>query len=54
MRLGALSPATSKKIVQTVRRFLTWLKMTYPHEFREVSVAWIESLRPPRSVEPTS
>jgi len=52
--LSALSSATSKKIVQTVRRFMTWLKMTYPHEFREVSVAWIESLRPPRSVESTT
>jgi integrase len=48
---GVLSPATLKKIVQTTKRFLTWLKMIYPGEYREVSVAWIEALRPPRSVE---
>ena len=49
---GTLSPVALKKIIQTVKRFLTWLKMTYPSEFREVSVAWIEALRPPRCVEP--
>lgn len=48
---GMLSPSTLKKIIQTVKRFLTWLKMTYPREFRDMSVAWIEALRPPRSVE---
>ena len=49
---GTLSPSTLKKIIQTVKRLLTWLKMTYPREFRDMSVAWIEALRPPRSVEP--
>ncbi len=51
---GSLSSATLKKIIQTVKRFMTWLKMTYPREFREMPVAWIEALRPPRSVEQTS
>ena len=48
---GVLSPATLKKIIQTTKRFLMWAKLTYPRELREVSAAWIEALRPPRSVE---
>ena len=49
---GTLSPVTLKKIMQTVKRFLIWLKMTYAREFRDVTTAWIDALRPPRSVEP--
>jgi integrase len=47
-----LSPATLKKIAQTAKRFFTWAKMTYSRRFRAVSKAWIDALRPPRSVQP--
>ncbi len=49
---GVHAPSTLKKIIQTAKRFFVWLKMTYPREYREVSMAWIEALRPPRSTEP--
>ena len=47
-----LAPTTLKKVIQTTRRFFTWSKTTYPRDFRGVSVAWIDTLRPPRSIEP--
>jgi site-specific recombinase XerD len=47
-----LAPTTLKKVIQTTKRFFTWLKTTYPRDFRGVSAAWIDTLRPPRSVEP--
>ena len=47
-----LAPTTLKKIVQTAKRFLTWLKLTYPREYRALSPAWIESLRQPRGPQP--
>ncbi len=47
-----LASSTLQKIIQTAKRFFVWLKMTYPREYREVSMAWIEALRPPRSTEP--
>lgn len=50
--VGSHAPSTLKKIMQTVKRFLIWLKMTYAREFRDVTTAWIDALRPPRSVEP--
>ena len=46
---GRLASSTLKKIIQTAKRFLAWLKLTYPREFREVSAAWLEALRPPRT-----
>ena len=49
---GPLAPTTLKKIIQTVKRFFTWLRITSPREFRGVSAAWIGTLRPPRSVQP--
>jgi site-specific recombinase XerC len=49
---GPLAPTTLKKIIQTTKRFFTWLKTTYPSEFRGVSAAWIDTLRPPRSIQP--
>ena len=49
-----LSSATLKKIIQLAKRFLTWAKMTHPRAFRAMPVAWIEALRPPRSVEQTT
>ena len=47
-RTGSLDTDTLKKIIQTVKRFLTWLKMKYPQEFRELASDWIEELCPPR------
>ncbi len=46
-----LAPATLKKIIQTIKRFFVWLKVAYVHEHRDLSLAWIEALRPPRSIE---
>jgi site-specific recombinase XerC len=50
-RAGSLDPDTLKKIIQTAKRFLTWLKMKYPQEFRELAIDWIDELCPPRGVE---
>ncbi len=47
-----LASTTLKKIIQTIKRFFSWLKTTYTHEFRAVSAAWINTLRPPRSIQP--
>jgi integrase len=49
---GSLAPATLKKVIQTVKRFFTWVKLTYPREYRNLSTAWIDTLRPPRSAQP--
>ena len=49
---GPLAPATLKKVIQTVKRFFTWVKLTYPREYRNLSTAWIDTLRPPRSAQP--
>ncbi len=46
-----LAPATLKKIIQTAKRFFLWAKMTYPHNYRGLSAAWIDTLRPPRGVQ---
>jgi len=46
------APATLKKIVNTAKRFFLWVKATYPREFRGLPKRWIDTLRPPRSVEP--
>lgn len=48
---GPYAPSTLKKIMRTTKRFLLWLKMTYPREFRDVPMTWIDALRPPRGVE---
>jgi len=50
-RVGSLAPATAKKCVQVAKRFLTWSKLTYPNEFRDLSQLWIDSLRAPRTPE---
>ncbi len=50
-RTGSLDTDTLKKIIQTVKRFFTWLKMKYPQEFRELASDWIEELCPPRGNE---
>ena len=48
---GPLSPSTLKKVIQTAKRFFVWAKMTYPRDYREVTAAWIDTLRPPRGVQ---
>jgi len=48
---GTLAPATLKKIVNTAKRFFHWVKATYPREFRDLPKRWIDTLRPPRSVQ---
>ena len=48
----AFAPATLKKIVNTNKRFFLWVKATCPREFRGLPKRWIETLRPPRSVQP--
>ena len=50
-RAGSLDASTLKKIIQTSKRFLTWLKMKYPQEFRKLAIDWIDELCPPRGVE---
>jgi len=42
--MPTLAPATLKKIFQTAKRFLLWAKMTYPREFRDLPMAWIDAL----------
>ena len=48
---GQLAPSTSKKVIQTVKRFFLWLKMTHPREYRDLSPTWIDTLRPPRGAQ---
>jgi integrase len=50
-RPGTLAPVTAKKVIQVVRRFLTWAKLMYPSEFKPLSQLWIDSLKPPRLSE---
>jgi integrase len=40
--------ATHRKIVQNAKRLLSWAKLTYPREYRDLPMAWIDALRPPR------
>jgi integrase len=47
--LAPRAAATQKKIIQNAKRLFTWAKMTYPREYRELPMSWIETLRPPRS-----
>jgi hypothetical protein len=47
-----LAPATLKKVIQTTKRFFTWLKMTYPREFHGLPQTWIEALQMPRHLQP--
>jgi site-specific recombinase XerC len=46
-----LAPATLKKIVSTAKRFFLWVKATCPGEFRGLPKRWIDTSRPPRSVQ---
>jgi integrase len=46
-----LAPVSQKKIIQIARRFFHWAKATYPKDFHELPVSWIETLRLPRLPE---
>lgn len=48
---GKLAPSTLTKIIQTVKRFFTWLMLAYVREYRDLSLVWIETPRSPRGVE---
>ena len=37
---------TQRKIIQTTRRFLHWLKSYHPKRFKSLPVVWIDTLRP--------
>ena len=43
-----LAPVTQKKIIEAGKRFFTWARQNNPKEYGSLSVAWVESLRPPR------
>jgi len=43
-----LAPVTQKKIIESGKRFFIWARQNHPKEFGSLSVAWLESLRPPR------
>lgn len=45
---GTLAPSTAAKIVRTAKRFLRWLKVNHPKEFRHLPMSWIEALHAPR------
>ena len=51
--IGPLAQETLRKIVLTCKRFFVWMKTTYPRQFKDLSTAWIETLRPPRTISPT-
>ena len=43
-----LASVTQKKIIESGKRFFIWARQNHPKEFDSLSVAWLESLRPPR------
>ena len=45
---AALAPVTQKKIIEAGKRCIIWAKQNRPKEFGSLSIAWLESLRPPR------
>ncbi len=47
-----LSRSTLRKSCQLARRFFQWARLEFPRDFRAVTAAWIETLRPPRLPEP--
>ncbi len=46
-----LAAVTQKKIIEIGKRFFTWGKQNYPKEFGSLTIAWLESLRAPRTRE---
>jgi integrase len=49
-----LAAATQKKIVATARRFFLWAKIYGHKKFTQLTMDWIETLHPVRSVHPSS
>jgi integrase len=47
-RGGTLAAETQKKIIEIVRQFFEWARLNHTSEFRAISAAWIELLRPAR------
>ena len=45
---GPLAAETQKKIIETARQFFEWARLNHTSEFRGISAAWIELLRPAR------
>jgi site-specific recombinase XerD len=46
----SLGVDTQKKIIQTTRRFLHWLKLYHPRRFKSPPAVWIDSLHPAAGV----
>lgn len=44
-RSKSLAYPTQKKILQITKQFLKWLKMSYPHQYKELPFIWINSLQ---------
>lgn len=47
-RGGSLAADTQKKIIEISRQFFKWACLNHTSEFRSISAAWIELLRPAR------
>ncbi len=47
-----LARSTLRKSCQLARRFFQWARLQHPRDFKPVTAAWIETLRPPRLPEP--
>ncbi|GAG11225.1 unnamed protein product, partial [marine sediment metagenome] len=47
---GSLANTSKKKIIGCAKRLFNWAKMNYPRKFKEISNAWIDTLKPPRNV----
>jgi hypothetical protein len=45
-----LALESQEKIIEISKRFFIWAKATYPNEFTIVTLGWIDSLRPLRSL----
>lgn len=50
----SLAAATQKKIVATAKRFFLWAKMHGYKDFTQLTMDWIETLRPARSIHSSS
>lgn len=51
---GTLASASQKKIIDTSKRFLQWIRVTYPREMNDLPTAWIDTLRRPRQPQKSS
>lgn len=53
-RGGPLAAETQKKIIEMARQFFEWARLNHTSEFRVISAAWIELLRPARQKQALS